>query len=137
MQNYYFKEIFPVFEELKQNFRDLIDLNQTSMLIKKEKAAEISQQAVLSIIFLVAATTVIGFILSSFIINGIFVQFRELIEKMNKISKGDYSQRIKPLNDKELKKLAETFNKMSEELNSYRIMSNKKTYGRKRKKQKL
>ena len=126
MQNYYFKEIFPVFEELKQNFRDLIDLNQTSMLIKKEKAAEISQQAVLSIIFLVAATTVIGFILSSFIINGIFVQFRELIEKMNKISKGDYSQRIKPLDDREFKKLAETFNKMSEELNSYKIINIKK-----------
>lgn len=133
MQNYYFKEIFPVFEELKQNFRDLIDLNQTSMLIKKEKAAEISQQAVLSIIFLVAATTVIGFILSSFIINGIFVQFRDLIEKMNKISKGDYSQRIKPLNDKELKKLAETFNKMSEELSSYRIMSIRKLMGEKKK----
>ena len=133
MQNYYFKEIFPVFEELKQNFRDLIDLNQTSMLIKKEKAAEISQQAVLSIIFLVAATTVIGFILSSFIINGIFVQFRELIEKMNKISKGDYSQRIKPLNDKELKKLAETFNKMSEELSSYRIMSIRKLMAEKKK----
>ena len=126
MQNYYFKEIFPVFEELKQNFRDLIDLNQTSMLIKKEKAAEISQQAVLSIIFLVAATTVIGFMLSSFIINGIFVQFRELIEKMNKISKGDYSQRIKPLDDREFKKLAETFNKMSEELNSYKIINIKK-----------
>ena len=133
MQNYYFKEIFPVFEELKQNFRDLIDLNQTSMLIKKEKAAEISQQAVLSIIFLVAATTVIGFILSSFIINGIFVQFRDLIEKMNKISKGDYSQRIKPLNDKELKKLAETFNKMSEELSSYRIMSIRKLMAEKKK----
>lgn len=133
MQNYYFKKIFPVFEELKQNFRDLIDLNQTSMLIKKEKAAEISQQAVLSIIFLVAATTVIGFILSSFIINGIFVQFRELIEKMNKISKGDYSQRIKPLNDKELKKLAETFNKMSEELSSYRIMSIRKLMAEKKK----
>ena len=133
MQNYYFKEIFPVFEELKQNFRDLIDLNQTSMLIKKEKAAEISQQAVLSIIFLVAAITVIGFILSSFIINGIFVQFRELIEKMNKISKGDYSQRIKPLNDKELKKLAETFNKMSEELSSYRIMSIRKLMAEKKK----
>ena len=133
MQNYYFKEIFPVFEELKQNFRDLIDLNQTSMLIKKEKAAEISQQAVLSIIFLVAATTVIGFILSSFIINGIFVQFREFIEKMNKISKGDYSQRIKPLNDKELKKLAETFNKMSEELSSYRIMSIRKLMAEKKK----
>ena len=133
MQNYYFKEIFPVFEELKQNFRDLIDLNQTSMLIKKEKAAEISQQAVLSIIFLVAATTIIGFILSSFIINGIFVQFRELIEKMNKISKGDYSQRIKPLNDKELKKLAETFNKMSEELSSYRIMSIRKLMAEKKK----
>ena len=133
MQNYYFKEIFPVFEELKQNFRDLIDLNQTSMVNKKEKAAEISQQAVLSIILLIVATTIVGFILSSFIINGIFVQFRELIEKMNKISEGDYSQRIKPLNDKELKKLAETFNKMSEELSSYRIMSIKKLMAEKKK----
>lgn len=133
MQEYYFNEIFPVFEELKQNFRELIDLNQNSMLNKKEKAAEISKQAVLSIIFLVTITTIIGFMLSSFIINGIFVQFRELIEKMNKISKGDYSQRIKPLNDKELKKLAETFNKMSEELSSYRIMSIKKLMAEKKK----
>ena len=133
MQEYYFNEIFPVFEELKQNFRELIDLNQNSMLNKKEKAAEISKQAVLSIIFLVTITTIIGFMLSSFIINGIFVQFRELIEKMNKISEGDYSQRIKPLNDKELKKLAETFNKMSEELSSYRIMSIKKLMAEKKK----
>lgn len=133
MQEYYFNEIFPVFEELKQNFRELIDLNQNSMLSKKEKAAEISKQAVLSIVFLVTITTIIGFMLSSFIINGIFVQFRELIEKMNKISEGDYSQRIKPLNDKELKKLAETFNKMSEELSSYRIMSIKKLMAEKKK----
>ena len=133
MQEYYFNEIFPVFEELKQNFRELIDLNQNSMLNKKEKAAEISKQAVLSIVFLVTITTIIGFMLSSFIINGIFVQFRELIEKMNKISEGDYSQRIKPLNDKELKKLAETFNKMSEELSSYRIMSIKKLMAEKKK----
>lgn len=133
MQDYYFKEIFPVFEELKQNFRDLIDLNQTSMLTKKEKAAEISRHAVLSIIFLIAATTIVGFILSSFIINGIFVQFRELIEKMNKVSEGDYSQRIKPLNDKELKKLGETFNKMSEELSSYKMMSIRKLMAEKKK----
>ena len=45
---------------------------------------------------------------------------------MNKISKGDYSQRIKPLDDREFKKLAETFNKMSEELNSYKIINIKK-----------
>ena len=125
-ENYYFNEIFPVFEELKQNFRKLIDLNQNSMLNKKEKAAKISKQAVISIGLLAGATIIIGFMLSSFIINGIFVQFRELIEKMNKISKGDYSQRIKPLDDREFKKLAETFNKMSEELNSYKIINIKK-----------
>ncbi len=126
MQNFYFSEIFCIFEELKKNFRDLIELNQSSMLNKKEMAAEISKQAVISIIILVSATTVIWLMLSSYIVNGIFAQFRELIEKMEKISKGDYSQRINPLNNRELKKLAETFNKMSEELNSYKIINIKK-----------
>lgn len=129
----YFNEIFPVFEKLKKTFRELIDLNQTSMLEKKEKAAETSKKAVVSIILLVSTTTIIGGILSSFIINGIFVQFRELIEKMNKISKGDYSQRIKPLNDKELRRLAETFNTMSEELSSYKITNIRKLTTEKKK----
>ena len=133
MQKFYFKEIFPLFEEMKENFRDLINLNQNSMLNKKERAAEISQQAVLSIILLVSATTIIGIILSSFIVNGIFAQFRELIEKMNKISEGDYSQKIKPLNDKELKNLGETFNKMSSELSAYKAMNIKKIMAEKRK----
>lgn len=126
MENIYFKEIFPIFEELKKDFRELIELNQNSMLVKKDKAAEISRKTVISIIFLSTAVCFIGIILSSFIFRKIFAQFKELISKMDKISEGDYSQKIYPMDDREFKNLAETFNKMSSELSSYRVMSIKK-----------
>ena len=45
---------------------------------------------------------------------------------MEKISEGDYSQKIYPMDDREFKNLADTFNKMSSGYELIRVMSIKK-----------
>lgn len=132
-QNFYFKEIFPIFEKLKGNFRDLLELNQNSMLVKRDRAATISSEAALSTTLLCCSTILIGLLLSSFMTNKIFWQLKELIEKINKISQGDYSQKLHPPKDKELIELSKAFNTMSEELSTYKMTNIRKLMAEKSK----
>lgn len=117
---YYFTEVFPKFEKIKSTCKELIEVNQTAMILRRKKADITAKQASILMIILTIIMTLIGIITIIYSTKKILSQFNIFIDKIKKISKEDYSQKI-PLNmDKEFNKLGLAFNQMTKQLNIYK-----------------
>ncbi|SKC69328.1 ATP-binding protein [Maledivibacter halophilus] len=130
---YYYNEILPLFEKTKTEGRNLLNLNQEGMIIRKNRAHTISTKATYSTMIISSATILIGLILAIYLSNKIAKPLYNLIEKIRKIAEGDYSQQLDIEGDDEIAKLAEEFNIMTKKLQSYEILNIKKLKGEKQK----
>lgn len=132
-EEYYFTEIFPKFEKIKSTCKDLVEVNQTAMILRRKKADITARQASLLMITLTIIMTIVGIIIIIHSTKKILSQFNIFIDKIKKISEEDYSQKI-PLNmDKEFNKLGLAFNQMTKQLNIYKKMDIEKIVNEKSK----
>lgn len=115
----YYNMNFPLFEKTKGACRDLLALNQNSMLNRKENAREIAIKATATTIAISMGAFVISLILVTFLGNKIVKPLYDFIEKTKRISEGNYNQKLDITGDDEIAKLATEFNNMSEKLVSY------------------
>jgi PAS domain S-box-containing protein len=131
-KDYYFEEVFPLFEEVKELCRNLQIINQNAMLDLKDKAHKTAQNAINSTVTIAILTMIIGGSLAWIFINRIIQPIHVLIDKVKKIAEGDYSQRIDVTGGGEISELACEFNIMAEKLSSFdqlnieRLMKEKK-----------
>ncbi len=132
-RTYYYNEILPLFEETKTKCRNLLNLNQESMLSRKNRAHEISTNATYSTMIISSATILIGLILAIYLSNKIARPLYNLIEKIKLIAEGDYSQQLDIEGDDEIANLAEEFNTMTLKLQSYDRLNVKKLMEEKQK----
>lgn len=130
---YYFKEIFPKFERIKLTSKELVNINQNSMLMKRDEAKIVAQKAVTFSILLSIVTLILGIFIITYLIRKILVQFEIFIEKIDKLSLDDYSQRIPENLDAEFNNMGVAFNQMAEKLESYRAINIKRLMTEKRK----
>jgi HAMP domain-containing protein len=126
IQNYYYDEILPVFEETKLKTRELLAINQESMVSRKENAQEVALRATYSTIFIAIVTIMLGLIVAYYLIKQIIKPIYLLIEKVKKIASGNYEQKIDIKRDDEISQLANEFNIMTTKLKSYRELNVKK-----------
>lgn len=126
IQNYYYDEILPIFEETKLKTRELLAINQESMVSRKENAQEVAVRATYSTIFIAVLTIVLGLVVAYYLINQIIKPIYILIEKVKKIASGNYEQKIDIKRDDEISQLANEFNIMTTKLKSYRELNIKK-----------
>jgi len=118
-RNYYYTELFPLFEDTKSSCRSLEALNQTAMIRLKDRAHEIANRASYSTLIISLATSAGGFLLVLYLINRIIRPIYDLIGKVKKISEGDYTQKIDINSTDEIGQLAREFNIMTQKLSSY------------------
>lgn len=117
---FYFTQIFPVFEKIKSECKVLLELNQNAMIIKRQKADKTTKEASFFIIIINISISIIGIFIIIYLIRKVLWQFNIFIDKIKKVSLGDYSQRISGDMDKEFTELGIAFNHMSEQLNLYK-----------------
>lgn len=130
---YYFSEIFPKFEKIKSTCKDLLELNQNAMILKRKEADITTKKASFLMITLTIIMTFLGIIVIIHSTKKILYQFNIFIDKIKKISGEDYSQKI-PLNmDKEFNKLGLAFNQMTKQLDIYKQMDIEKILNEKSK----
>lgn len=130
---YYFKEIFPKFESIKNLSKDLVSVNQNAMLIKRDKASITAKKAEVFTIIASVSTIFLGVFIISYLIAKILKQFDIFVEKIEEISQEDYSQRIPEVLDKEFNKMGVAFNHMAQKLEIYKNINIKKLMTEKRK----
>ena len=130
---YYFSEIFPKFEKIKSTCKNLLELNQNAMILKRKEADITTKKASFLMITLTIIMTFLGIIVIIHSTKKILYQFNIFIDKIKKISGKDYSQNI-PLNmDKEFNKLGLAFNQMTKQLDIYKQMDIEKILNEKSK----
>lgn len=130
---YYYNEILPLFEQTKQTCRDLQTLNQEGMISRKDAAHKVSINASYSTSLIATITIFIGLIFAFYLTNKIVRPIYNLIEKIKKISEGDYQQELEIVGDYEIAKLAQEFNSMTNKLQSYDKLNVKKLMKEKQK----
>jgi PAS domain S-box-containing protein len=117
--DYYYTEIFPIFEQLKNDLRDLQMINQEGMLFLRNEAGQTAKTASYRTVLIAAITVLGGLILTLYMINKTITPIYTLIDKIRKISEGDYSQQLDIDGDDEIGVLAKEFNHMTEQLKAY------------------
>ena len=130
---YYFKKIFPKFENIKKLLKELVAINQNSMLLKRDEASITAQKAKFFILLVSVATMLLGMFIISYLINKILEQFDIFVEKIEGVSKEDYSQRIPEKLDYEFAKMGKAFNHMARKLEGYKTINIKRIMTEKRK----
>ena len=119
LKQYYYNEILPSFENIKDECRNLLTLNQDAMLVLKEKAGLNARWATYSTIGISLGTIIFGLFLAFYLAGKIANPLKLLISKTKKISEGDYSQRLNVIGDYETSELSKEFNNMVEKLYQY------------------
>lgn len=119
LNDYYYNTILPLFEKTKSASRELLSLNQKSMIERKENAHEIAIKATVSTAGISIGVIVISLIIATLITNKIVKPLYDFIEKTKRISEGNYNQRLNISGDDEIAKLAEEFNIMAGKLVMY------------------
>lgn len=133
VRTYYFNEILPLFDKIKLQCRNLQNLNQQGMLLRKDKARKTATNAAFSTIIISMLTIFIGFSLAIYLINKTVNPIYDLINKIKKIAEGDYSQQLDAAGSDEIARLANEFNVMTSKLQSYEQLNIKKLMGEKQK----
>lgn len=119
MNDYYYQEIFPLFEETKEGSRELLAINQNSMLVRKDNAHNIARRAMISTVVVSVLSILFGLIIITILSNKIVAPIHNLIEKIKKIAEGNYNQKLSIEGDHEIAQLAKEFNQMATKLLYY------------------
>ena len=133
MDDYYYNEIFPLFEKIKAECRNLLNVNQEHMVVLKNTSEIIAGRATYITIIISSITIIISFILIIYLINKIIKPIRDLIEKIRNISEGKYSQQLNIVGKDEIASLAAEFNIMASKLGAYELLNIKQLMKEKQK----
>ncbi len=80
-RDYYYNEIFPLFENIKQECRNLVEINQNKMIVLKNNSEIIAQRASLIALIISSFTIIIILLFMFYLINKIVKPVRDLIAR--------------------------------------------------------
>lgn len=121
--SYYYSNILPLFDSTKAESRNLLNINQEAMVIKKDNAKNIAIKATYSTILLSSGIIFMGLILVLYLTEKIVKPIRVLIEKIKKVAEGHYNQKLDVDGNDEIANLACEFNIMSDKLKHYDMLN--------------
>lgn len=120
---YYYMEILPLFESIKSECRNLLELNQNAMVALQNQSKVMANKATISTTVIAVATALFGLVLAIYMSNKIVNPIQILIQKIKLISEGDYKQKLDISGDDEITELSKEFNVMTQKLNAYEILN--------------
>jgi PAS domain S-box-containing protein len=116
----YFQQLEPLFNKLRADCDQLLQLNQQAMLAKSEAAANVARRELLFTLLLVGAMFAAGLALAILLANGIVRPVRELTATTAKIAGGDLTAKAEIRSRDEIGILAAEFNHMAERIQQLR-----------------
>lgn len=122
-RDYYYNEIFPLFENIKQECRNLVEINQSKMIVLKNNSEIIAERASLVALVISSFTIIISIIFMFYLINKIVKPVRDLIQKTRGIAERNYSQQLNITGKDEIASLANEFNIMASKLKQYDLLN--------------
>ncbi|MFO7929091.1 MAG: ATP-binding protein [Candidatus Humimicrobiaceae bacterium] len=114
--NSYYNQLFPLFESIKEDLRQLLAINQVSMVGLQKEAEATANKATYSILGVSVATIIIGILIAIYLSRKIINPINILIKKLKSISEKDYSQKLNISGNDEIAELSRVFNTMTEKL---------------------
>lgn len=133
IKSYYYETLFPLFEQVKDSCRELLTVNQNSMVELKDRAEITARKAAYSTLCISIGTILFGLLIAYYLTSKIVNPLHILIEKIKGIAEGDYTQKLNIKGDDEIAELANEFNTMAEKLRYYDLLNIKKLMQEKQK----
>lgn len=118
--NYYFDELEPLFNLLRERTDTLLRLNQSAMLAKSDAAAGAARRWFLMTLGLVGALGLLGIVLAILLAERIVRPVRELTAATARLAGGNLDAKAAILSRDELGLLAVEFNRMAERIRQLR-----------------
>lgn len=116
----YFQQLEPLFNKIRAEGDQLLQLNQQAMLAKSEAAANVARREFLFTLLLAGALVVAGLALAILLASGIVRPVRELTATATKIAGGDLTAKARISSRDEIGLLAAEFNRMAERIQQLR-----------------
>lgn len=116
----YFQQLEPLFNQLRANCDQLLQLNQGAMAAKSDGAAGVARREFLFTLSLAGALVAAGLALAFLLANGIVRPVRELTTAAAKIAGGDLAAKAEITSRDEIGILAAEFNRMAERIQQLR-----------------
>ncbi|MBN2883003.1 MAG: HAMP domain-containing protein, partial [Clostridia bacterium] len=123
LYDYYYTDILPLFESTKEACRELLALNQNSMVERKDSSLKVAKQATISTAVISFVAVIIGLMLVNYLSRNIVRPLYDFIDRTKRISEGNYNQQLDISGDDEIAQLAREFNTMADKLVSYDEMN--------------
>lgn len=123
LRSYYLETIMPRFEAVKEETRNLLQVNQSHMKTAQEKANQNASQAIYSTVALSGGAVILALLLGVYISNLILKPIRELTETVKEIAGGDLEHLIEIESEDEIGELAHEFNKMTQRVKEFEEMN--------------
>lgn len=119
VSKYYYDEILPVFNGIKESCNTLLDINQQSMLNSNEEAKEFANNARYYTLSIATLVLIIGLAIIGYLLKKIINSIEDLITGINKVSEGNYEYTIPLKREKEINYILNSFNNMVRKLKEY------------------
>jgi PAS domain S-box-containing protein len=116
----YFRQLEPLFNKIRAECDQLLQLNQRAMAVKSEQAAGVARRELLFTLALAGALVVAGLALAVLLANGIMRPVRELTATATRIAGGDLTAKARVMSRDEIGILAAEFNRMAERIQQLR-----------------
>jgi two-component system, NtrC family, sensor histidine kinase KinB len=116
----YFQQLEPLFNKIRAECEQLLQLNQRAMAAKSEQAAGVARREFLFTLLLAAALGAAGLALAVLLANGIMRPLRELTATAARIAGGDLAAKARVTSRDEIGILAAEFNRMAERIQQLR-----------------
>jgi PAS domain S-box-containing protein len=116
----YFQQLEPLFNQIRAECDQLLQLNQRAMAVKSDEAAGAARREFLFTLLLAGALGAAGLALAILLANGILRPMRELTATAAKIAGGDLAAKARITSRDEIGILAAEFNRMAERIQQLR-----------------
>ena len=116
----YFQRLEPIFNKIRAESDQLLQLNQRAMAAKSEAAAGAARREFLFTLALAGALAVAGLAVAVLLANGIMRPVRELTATATRIAGGDLAAKARIVSRDEIGILAAEFNRMAERIQQLR-----------------
>jgi len=116
----YFRRLEPLFNQIRAECDQLLQLNQRAMAAKSDAAAGVARRELLFTLALAGALVVAGLALAVLLANGFMRPVRDLTATAAKIAGGDLTAKARVTSRDEIGILAAEFNRMAERIQQLR-----------------
>ena len=117
---YYFSQLEPLFHQLRRRCDELLHLNQSAMLFKSNKAAEVARRGFWMTSVMAGILVALGILLAVFLSHTIVRPVRELTSATSRLAGGNLDVKAEISSRDEIGILAAEFNRMAERIRQLR-----------------